>query len=211
MKPTLPTFLSALGSKLTSFKNLSALVVLLLFSGNLNAQLAGTTVTMSGTAISGSPFSSLAGAITAVNALTVTGPVVVTCVSGSETAPSGGYSITKTGTSVNTITIQGNGAANSIITAPLWTAGGLTDCIIRIIGGDYITIDGFKFQENSANTVTTTGATNTMTESGIGIFASSTSDGAQYNTIKNCTITLNNTYVNNVGIFSTSNQSLFFC
>ena len=207
MKPTLPTFLSALGSKLTSFKNLSALVVLLLFSGNLNAQLAGTTVTMSGTAISGSPFSSLAGAITAVNALTVTGPVVVTCVSGSETAPSGGYSITKTGTSVNTITIQGNGAANSIITAPLWTAGGLTDCIIRIIGGDYITIDGFKFQENSANTVTTTGATNTMTESGIGIFASSTSDGAQYNTIKNCTITLNNTYVNNVGIFSTSNQS----
>ena len=38
MKPTLPNFLPALGSKLTSFKNLSALVVVVLLSGGAWAQ-----------------------------------------------------------------------------------------------------------------------------------------------------------------------------
>ena len=65
MKPTLPTFLSALGSKLTSFKNLSALVVLLLMSGGVwgqscaNYTVASTTgityssIASTGTSISG--------------------------------------------------------------------------------------------------------------------------------------------------------------
>jgi hypothetical protein len=38
MKPTLPTFLSALGSKMSLFKNLSSLLVLLLFSGGVSGQ-----------------------------------------------------------------------------------------------------------------------------------------------------------------------------
>ena len=116
---------------LYSFK--AAMVFLLFASMGANAQLTGTTVTMSGTAISGSPFSSLAAAITAVNGLTVTGPVVVTCGTGTETAPIAGYSITKTGTSVNTITIQGNGAANTIITAYSPQASGVKSDAIFFI------------------------------------------------------------------------------
>ena len=50
MKPTLPTFLSALGSKLTSFKNLSALLVLLLFSGGVWGQSTANYSFSSGTA-----------------------------------------------------------------------------------------------------------------------------------------------------------------
>ena len=38
MKPTLPIFLAALTSKLTSFKNLSALMLVLLFSGGVWGQ-----------------------------------------------------------------------------------------------------------------------------------------------------------------------------
>ncbi len=65
MKPTLPNFLPALGSKLTSFKNLSFLVVLLLLSGGVwgqscaNYTVASTTgityssIASTGTSISG--------------------------------------------------------------------------------------------------------------------------------------------------------------
>ena len=191
-----------------SLKFVSAFaIIMLLLNAGVNAQFTGTTVTMSGTAISGSPYSSLAAAITGVNALTVTGPVVVTCGTGTEIAPVGGYSITKTGTSVNTITIQGNGAANSIITAFTPQASGLkTDAIIKIVGGDYITIQGFKLQENAANT-TTAVATNNMTEFGVGIFLGTATDGAQNNTIQNNTISLGSTYQNAFGIYASSTHS----
>jgi len=190
-----------------SFK--AALVFLLFASMGANAQLTGTTVTMSGTAITGSPYSSLAAAITAVNALTVTGPVVVTCGTGTETAPAGGYSITKTGTSVNTITITGNGAANTIITAPAQTSAILNDAIFKIIGGDYITIQGFTMQERSFTPVAadTAAATNTMTEFGVALLYTTSTNGAQNCTIQNNTITLNRTYVNTFGIYSNSGHN----
>ena len=57
-----------------------------------------------------STYATLAAAITALNAATITSPVVIT-LHGNETAPTGGYNITKTGTSAFPITIQGTGAA----------------------------------------------------------------------------------------------------
>ena len=88
------------------------LLFLFMLGIGLNFAQVSTTVTMGGSPISGSPFSSLAAAITAVNGLTITGPVVVTAAAGSETNPSGGYSITATGTATNTIIIQGAGAGS---------------------------------------------------------------------------------------------------
>ncbi|MDI9258542.1 beta strand repeat-containing protein, partial [Flavobacterium sedimenticola] len=201
----------SVGSKTTKMKWLSGLLLLccMLFTGlTANAQFSGTTVTMNGSPVAGSPFASLSAAITAVNGLTITGPVVVTCGTGTETSPAGGYSITATGTAANTIIIQGNGAANSVITAPApaGTAGNLNDAIFKIIGGDYITIQGFAMNENAANTVTTA-ASNTMVEWGVALLYASTTNGAQNCTIQNNTITLNRTYQNTFGIYSNSTHS----
>ncbi|MBS4042388.1 MAG: hypothetical protein KGZ59_01050, partial [Chitinophagaceae bacterium] len=179
--------------------------VVLFVSAGVKAQVS-TTVTMSATPIAGSPFSSLSAAITAVNGLTITGPVVVTAAAGTETAPNGtGYYITATGTVSNTIVITGT--STTTITAGFNTAAGVFDAIFKIVGGDYITIQNFTMQENSGNTVTTTGATNTMTEAAVLLIHASATDGAQNNTIQNNIITLNNTYTNSVGILSTSSST----
>ena len=150
-------------------------------------------------------YTSLSGAITALNAATITSPVVIT-LTGNETAPAGGYNITATGTSTNTITIAGS---SSTITAPSQTAGSLTDAIFKIVGGDYITIQGFTMQERSLTPVAAdvTAATNTMTEFGVALFYASTINGAQYCTVQNNTITLNRTYQNTFGIYSNSTHS----
>jgi hypothetical protein len=55
--------------------------------------------------------------------------------------------------------------------------------------------------ENPANTVTASG-TNTMTEWGVALLHASTTDGAQYNTIQNNTISLNRSYTNTFGVYS---------
>ncbi len=179
--------------------------VLMLVFATANAQFAVTTNSGSGLAAT---YPSLAAAVTALNGATITSPVIITCAAGTETNPAGGYSITATGTATNTIIIEGNGAANSIITAPspAGTAGNLNDAIFKIIGGDYITIQGFSMLENGANTNTTAG-TNTMVEWGVALLYATTTNGAQNNTIQNNTITLNKIYQNTFGIYSNSAHS----
>ena len=159
--------------------------------------------------IPSSCFPTVASAVTYLNTNGVAGPVIFNVAAGhTETAPTGGYSITGTGTAANTIRFQKFGTgANPTFTAPTWAAGGNADGVFEIVGGDYITIDGFTIQENASNIVTATGATNTMTEFGIGMFLSAATNGAQNNTIQNCTITLNSAYGNSIGIFSSSNCS----
>ena len=121
--------------------------VFILAIGSTSAQVS-TTVTMSAVPIAGSPFASLADAVTAINALTITGPVVATSVAGSETAPAGtGYYITATGTITNTIIIQGT--ATTTITAGANSAAGVFDAVFKIVGGDYITIQNFTMNENT--------------------------------------------------------------
>ncbi len=163
----------------------------------------GDPVTTNGGSGLAASYASLSAAITALNAATITSPVVIT-LTGNETAPVGGYSITATGTETNTITING---ISSTITAPTpQTSGSLHDAIFEIIGGDYITINGFTMAENPSNT-TTTAASNNMTEFGVALFYATTTNGAQFNTIKNCTISLNRTYQNTFGIYSNSTHS----
>lgn len=145
-------------------------------------------------------YTSLSDAITALNAATISSPVVIT-LTGNETAPAGGYNITATGTSVNTITIEGS---SSTITAPTnHTVGNFFDALFKIKGGDFITIQNFTMIENASNTITTFNDNN-MTEFGVALFYATTTNGAQNCTIQNNTITLNRTYYNTFGIYSSS-------
>jgi len=58
--------------------------------------------------------------------------------------------------------------------------------IFALNGSDYVTIDGIDLAENSANNTPAK-----FMEYGYGLFKASPTDGCQYNTIKNSTITLN--------------------
>lgn len=129
-----------------------------------------------------------------------------------ETTPAGGFAITATGTPTLAIKFLKSGAGvNPTFTAFTPQVTGIAasnfDAVFKIVGGDYITIDGFTMLENGGNTVITPGTTNTMTEFGVLLVHSTAIDGAQNNTIQNNIITLNSTYSNSVGIFSTSSSS----
>jgi hypothetical protein len=181
---------------------ISALLIFLSFAFT-QAFAQVTTNSSSGLAAT---YTTLADAIVALNAATITAPVVIT-LTGNETAPAGGYSITQLGgTATNTITIQGSSSTLTAYTPQV--AGQKYDAIIKIIGGDYITIQNFTMHENSGNTVSAVG-TNTMTEFGVALFATTVTNGAQNNTIQNNTITLSSAtaYQNAIGIFSTCASS----
>ena len=152
-------------------------------------------------------YADLTAAITDLNTLGVgAGGVTLNLLAGNpQTAPAGGYAITTlTGTLANQITITGNG--NTITASAALTVGALNDAIFKIIGGDYITIQGFTMQENAANTVTIA-ATNNMTEFGVALFYATATDGAKNITIQNNTITLSRLYQNTFGIYSNVRHS----
>jgi Ig-like domain CHU_C associated/Secretion system C-terminal sorting domain len=150
----------------------------------------------------------LASAITALNGIvTATTPTTITLLTGNpQTAPAGGYVINATGTAANPITIVGAGAGSTISANTAHTVGRLDDAIFKIVGGDYITIDGFKMQENAANT-TIAVATNNATEWGIALLYASLTNGAQNNIIQNNIISLNRLYLNTFGIYSNTRHA----
>jgi len=130
-----------------------------------------------------------------------------------KTAPVGGYVIQYTCPAANfsasfqTVTFQG-GAVHPLVTANGGlTAGAVVDPIFAVVGADYITFDKIDVQENASN-VTATVATNNMTEYGYAFFKASATDGAQYNTVSNCVITLNKTNTNSIGIYVASHGLL---
>lgn len=187
-----------------SLKFLSWSILLFILFNSNSASSQVTTNGGSGLAVT---YTSLANAITALNAATINSPVVIT-LTGDEVAPAGGYSITQIGgTATNTITIIGNNSTITAAAAP--TIGSRTDAIFKIIGGDYITIRDFTMIENPSNTIGGALASQRMTEFGVALFAASTTNGAQNNTIQNDTITLSSTtaYQNAIGIFSTCASS----
>ena len=99
------------------------------FAACVFMQNAKAQVTTNGGSGLDATYPSLASAISALNSATISSPVVIT-LTGNETAPAGGYSITQLGaTSTNPITIQGSGGT---ITAGLQTAGSITDAVFKI-------------------------------------------------------------------------------
>jgi len=149
---------------------------------NANAQLSGTYGVPS-------TFSTIAAAINSLNIAGISGSVSIDIAAGhTETATTGGYSLTATGTSANPIIFRKVGiGANPLITAYTGTATPATatqDGVWRLIGSDYITIDGIDIIDpNTTNPATM--------EFGYCLFKASVTDGCQYNTIQNCVITLN--------------------
>lgn len=119
----------------------------------------------------------LATAITALNAATISSPVVIT-LTVNETAPVGGYIITAQGTVVNSILIQPSTGAPITISGAI-TAG---SPLIDLSGADYVTFDGLNSGGNSMilSNTTISATTGTSTIRFIG--------GATNNTITNCSI-----------------------
>jgi hypothetical protein len=180
-------------------KGIYILFIAMVMATMVNAQLSGTKN------IPGD-YATLAAAVTDLNIQGVgAGGVTLNLVAGNpQTAPAGGYSITATGTLANQITIQGNG--NTITASNALTAGSLIDGIFKLIGADYVTIQGFTMRENPANG-NSTPASNNMTEWGVALLYASTTNGAQNNSIQNNTIDLSRFYLNTFGIYSNSKHS----
>jgi hypothetical protein len=176
------------------------LIVMIFAMGNFKVQAQVTTNGGSGLAAT---YPSLNAAITALNTATISSPVTIT-LTGNETAPVGGYSITAQGTTTNTIIIEG---VSSTITASTGlTAGALNDAIFKLVGADNVTIRTFTMQENAANT-TVTAASNNMTEWGVALLYATTTDGCQNISILNNTISLGATYQNAFGVYANSTHS----
>ena len=154
-------------------------------------------------------FPSINSAVSYMNTNGIAGAVTFRVKAGyTETAPLGGIALTATGTASNTITFVKFGAgANPTITAfTPQTVGSLTDAVFKLIGSDYVTLDGLTFQENASNTVIAS-ASNTCTEIGVALLQKSLTDGASKNTIQNCTISMLRTYTNSFGIYSNARHN----
>ncbi|HLN96356.1 MAG TPA: T9SS sorting signal type C domain-containing protein, partial [Flavobacterium sp.] len=151
-------------------------------------------------------FSTVAAAITYVNTngTSGTGDVRFNIAAGyTETAPVGGFSITASGVPSRRIVFakSGSGVNPTFTAATGLTAGSLTDAIFKLVGADYVTLDGLTLQDN-ANTTVSPADSNNKTEWGVALLYASATNGAQNNTIQNCTITLLRTYTNSFGIYS---------
>jgi trimeric autotransporter adhesin len=161
------------------------LFTLLLLSLSLGvfAQLSGTkTITHLG----GGDYTSIAAAVTDLNGAGVgAGGVTFNVAAGHTESSTSQILLTATGTSSNPIVFQKSGAgANPVVSRTdagsntTSTYGGLGDAVIRINGSDYLTFDGIDVS-----------ASNSGIEYGYFTFKTAT-DGSQYITIKNCSVTM---------------------
>ncbi|HEX5653881.1 MAG TPA: hypothetical protein VFX58_12455 [Chitinophagaceae bacterium] len=153
-----------------------------------------TQVTVSGGTAAAGPYTTLAAAVNAINGTAVTGPITVDVIAGHTETLTAIISLTATGTAANPIVFQkSGGGANPLITA--YTGGTATqqsinnplDGLFRLVGSDYITINGIDLRENPVNTG------NARMEYGYALLKANDVDGCQHNTIQNCTITLDRT------------------
>ena len=192
-------------TNLTSPKKQTLVSFILVLVALFSFVQGNSQVTTNGGSGLATSYSSLSAAITALNSATISSPVTIT-LTASETAPAGGYSITASGTSTNTITLLGGGFT---VTAPAQTAGNLNDAIFKIIGGDFITIQNFILSERVFTPVAAdiTASSNTMTEWGVALLYATTTNGSQNCTIQNNTISLNRTYQNTFGIYANATHS----
>jgi len=191
-------------------KNFTRVIIFLCLSTFAFISKAQVTVTGNAntTPALAATYASLANAITALNSITaISGPVTISLNAGNpQTAPVGGYVINfiATTTAARTVTLTGNN--NVITTNSALVSGVLTDAVFKIIGSNFVTIQNFTMQENPLN-ITSAAATNDMTEWGVALLCASTTNGAQNNTIRNNTISLNKTYSNTFGIYSNARHS----
>ena len=116
-------------------------VLFLVVSGTIaNAQVTVTVdVPTNTTPNLAASYTSLANAVIDINLITaMSGPVVLTCAAGTETAPVGGYSINSPGgtSSTNTITLTTSGLVTITANGGL-TAGAINDAIFKFCFKDF--------------------------------------------------------------------------
>ena len=133
-------------------------------------------------------YTSLALALADLNAVTaMTGPVILTLAAGtSETAPVKGFTIGSATlnavlSATNTVTIVKAGGTVTLNagTGTATPTSASPDGILKIVGADFITIDGLTFTDGNTTNPSTM-------EFGVGLFKLNQSDGARYNTIQHC-------------------------
>ena len=181
----------------TALRRILPLLALIFLSNSVKAQLSGVKMIPM-------DYTSIAAFVTDLNLQGVgPGGVTLNVPGGYTETLTARINITATGTAANPIVIQRllGGGSNPLLTAYVGTATPSStvarDGFISLQGSDYVTIDGIDMQESAANLDVTT-----QMEFGIILFKNSATDGAQFNTIKNCNITLNrnsNTTWNGVG------------
>ncbi|MCF6366823.1 MAG: T9SS type A sorting domain-containing protein [Bacteroidales bacterium] len=156
---------------------------------NTGNPLCGTYTIDNTSATVGTNFNRFTDAINSLNDRGISCAVVFNVLSGQvfiEDVPS----LEISGTATNTITFQKSGISANPVLKPTGTTAD-EDFGIHINGGDYYTFDGIDISIASGSDV----------EYGYYITTVSPTDGAQHNTIKNCTVTLNNNNINSVGIY----------
>lgn len=165
-----------------------ALMAVVMFLALVNNKASGQA--LAGSYTIGIDYPTIYAAITALNTNSISASVTINVPAGyTETAPVGGFTLTCSGVLGSTISFQKSGAGvNPLITAYAGGTGtpgtAFQDGVWRLVGSDYITIDGIDITDpNVANPSTM--------EFGYGLLKASSGDGCQYNTIKNCVITLN--------------------
>ena len=117
-------------------------------------------------------FTTFTAAITALN-VGIAGSVTFNVADGA-TFTSSALNITTTGTAANTITFQQSGTGTKPVVNV--TSSGY---LIKVNGGDYFTFDGLSIVNSSGS------ATYGL------YFAGAAANGCQYNTVKNCVVTMN--------------------
>ncbi|AWI24595.1 Ig-like domain-containing protein [Flavobacterium pallidum] len=128
----------------------------------------------------------LSSALTDLNAVTaMTGPVTLT-LTGSETAPATGFTLGSASlnavlSSTNTITLVASGTVTiNAGTGTATPASAAPDGMLKLVGADYVTLDGITFTDGNSASATV------AMEYGVGLFKLSASDGCNNNTIRNC-------------------------
>ena len=154
---------------------------------------------------SGCDYTSIQSAVSALNnnGVGVGGATILVASGHTETAPAGGIiigsaTLNASLSSSNPLIIQKNGVgANPSIEA--FSGTGTTDGIIKLLGVDFVTLNGLNLNESSSNINATT-----QMEWGIALLkrnASAPFDGCNNNTIQNCNIKLNRANTSGRGIY----------
>ncbi|MBK8700100.1 MAG: hypothetical protein IPN29_11450 [Saprospiraceae bacterium] len=167
-------------------------IISILFTISLSAQV---TVTVTGagntTPNLSASYASLNAALTDLNAINaMSGPVVLTCAAGSETAPSsagftlGSATLNPLLSATNTITLTASGVVtlNAAVGVATPTSP-VPDGIFKIVGADWVTVNGLTFTDGNATNPE-------AMEFGLALFKMDAGDGAQNNTIQNCTFNM---------------------
>ncbi len=170
--------------KLQNFLTKVVMLLMLSIAGNAafaqRISASGGTYTIDSTGTNtGSNFINFTSAITDLNSVgTITGNIVFNVVAG-QTFTENTPAITNSGSATATVVFQKSGVGNNPVIYPIGS-GGSTDFGISIKGADYITFNGIDIDSKG----------NTAVEFGYLIVNSSSTNGAWFNTITNCTILL---------------------